>query len=143
MATRGGYIVLATYESSSSDKIYEVRRGGDSVLYCTCRGWVASREIPRACKHCKDYVRIHPGTPYSLVVGGVPATATSVQSVVVVQGKRKPSVVPVAPLPTVQAAENWRDLILAERAIAVKTPREAQAAFDEEISRFANLDLGG
>ena len=68
----GGYIILGHYTSGSSDAIYQVRRGGDGVLYCSCRGWVSNLNAqkraggrePAQCKHTKDYVARHPGTIY-------------------------------------------------------------------------------
>src|SRR3990167_3467131 len=64
MARSGGYVVLNTYPSSSSDALYEVRRGGDGVLYCTCRGWLSNLNAqkrqgsrdPAVCKHTRGYV---------------------------------------------------------------------------------------
>lgn len=44
-------MILATYPSSSSNKIYNVIQGGDGVIYCDCPGWKFSRN----CKHLKMY----------------------------------------------------------------------------------------
>ena len=35
---------------------HEVRVGCDGVVYCTCRGWVASRNVPKACKHLQRFM---------------------------------------------------------------------------------------
>ena len=43
--------VLGTYASSSSNKVYQVIRGHDGVIYCTCPGWKFSRN----CKHLQAY----------------------------------------------------------------------------------------
>jgi hypothetical protein len=44
--------VLATVRSESSAASYEIRRGGDGVVYCTCPSWRFSREA-RDCKHLR------------------------------------------------------------------------------------------
>ena len=45
--------VLETYPSESSNKIHEVRKGADGVVYCTCPGWRFHSK--RWCKHLEDY----------------------------------------------------------------------------------------
>lgn len=47
---RGPIAVLGMFESSSSNKQYEVRVGSDEVVYCTCPGW----RFHRNCKHIKS-----------------------------------------------------------------------------------------
>lgn len=144
------YKVLDTYESSSSSAVYEVRRGGDGVLYCTCRGWVASKDRPRACKHCKDYVARHPGIPWGppgmfavdAVVAGKPAKAPAATP-----GK-KSVVVPAAPPPAAAPSlASFREALRRESAEAqargVRTPAEALAAYESEVGRFLMVDDGG
>jgi len=137
MARSGGYVVLDTYHSSSSSSIYEVRRGGDGVLYCTCRGWVASKSIPRACKHCKSYVAGNPGTVYDL---RAPSAAPAMTPLGSVPTRRKEAAI-AAPVPTVAAGADWRKKLLDEgrRAVSrgVITPPAALTAFAREL----DLDL--
>jgi hypothetical protein len=47
--------VLATYPSSSSNTIHEVRQGDDNVVYCTCPGWRFHNK--RWCRHLEDYTQ--------------------------------------------------------------------------------------
>lgn len=129
----GGYAVLAYCDSSSSDAVYQVRRGGDGVLYCTCRGWVANLNAqkrgrigdPAQCRHTKEYVADHPGTSYG------PAFAKPKPATAAKPGKK-----------IAVATSSWRDLLLQERRAAevrgVQTPAPALAAFDREI---VHLDL--
>ncbi len=67
-----GWILLEQNPSSSGSGIYDLRRGGDGVLYCTCRGWLSNKNahrktrqehLPAECKHTKDYVA-RTGTSY-------------------------------------------------------------------------------
>lgn len=46
--------VLDTYESSSSDVIYEVRKGHDGVIYCTCPAW-RMKQGRASCKHLDQW----------------------------------------------------------------------------------------
>lgn len=44
--------VLAKVPSKSNPaKSYEIRLGGDGVVYCTCRAWVTNK----FCKHLEEY----------------------------------------------------------------------------------------
>ena len=143
----GGYVVLAHYDSSSSDAVYEVRRGGEGTLYCTCRGWVMNlnnksrpASTPAQCRHTKDYVAKHPGTSYGpkYAVASVP---TIVKSVPASQASRRREVEQPKSA-AVPAPVNWREVILREQreaqARGVRTPEVAAAAFAREISE---LDL--
>ena len=44
------YEVLDRFPSSSSDVIYEVRRGADGVVYCCCPAW-RMKQGKASCKH--------------------------------------------------------------------------------------------
>lgn len=50
MPRQSGHI-LATYQSSSGTGGYEIREGGDGVVYCTCTGW----RMRRTCRHLTDW----------------------------------------------------------------------------------------
>ena len=137
-----GYVVLGHYDSSSSGAVYDVRRGGDGVLYCTCRGWVASLNAqkrgrtgaPAECRHTKDYVARHPGTSYG------PAWALKISKVAPAPtGKKQVAAPKVAPA-AAPAPSNWRETLLREQAAAeargMRTPAEAAAAFLREVGSF-------
>ena len=145
MARSGGYVVLATYPSSSSNTVHEVRRGGDGVLYCLCMGWKMNKGSPKTCKHTTDYVRLHPGTSYG--PGYTAAGFTNIAAVgkawasVEKKSSKKPVVVPSAPMTTAPAGADWRARLLAEKTEAEKrgvtTPTAALQAWAKE------LDLDG
>lgn len=148
MATRGGYMVLANYNSSSSNAVYEVRRGGDGVLYCAkedgsgpCMGWLgiknrlsrAGSKDPPACKHMKDYVAHHPGTVFGPPgrfheVRPTTATPTAAKSkapklVAPTQIAPPPptgsaKISPTATLKDAAPANDWRRMLFAERTAA-------------------------
>jgi len=51
-------VVLARVPSSSNpSKSYEIRRGGDGVVYCTCPSWRFQKNSPsnRTCKHIEAW----------------------------------------------------------------------------------------
>lgn len=155
-----GYAVLQdNIPSSSSDNTYQVRRGGDGVLYCTCRGWVVSknskarsRTEPAACTHTKKYVAAHPGTKYG--PPGMFASEGSQTAPVAMTyakksapvGKKLPANVAAA-VTNKPAAANWRDVLLAEQKAAtargVATPAAALSAYSAEVAQFAYLDVEG
>ena len=49
--------ILSTVASSSSDKTYNIVRGADGVVYCTCPAWKFQRLTAegRTCKHIKSW----------------------------------------------------------------------------------------
>jgi len=50
--------VLFEVESASkAGKKYEIRRGADDVVYCTCPAWKFSRRDAKWCKHLEKAVR--------------------------------------------------------------------------------------
>jgi len=42
-----------------SRRPYEIRLGADDVVYCTCRGWAASRGV-KNCRHLKQFFSENP-----------------------------------------------------------------------------------
>jgi hypothetical protein len=46
--------VLKTYASKAASGTYDVRRGKDGKVYCTCPGWKFS-EGDKTCKHVRDF----------------------------------------------------------------------------------------
>lgn len=143
MAARGGYQVLEINHSSSSSAVYETRRGGDGVLYCTCPGWrnnKAPSGTPKVCKHTKQYVvqsqTRNPGTMYG--PPGMFPNLSAVKSIVeknrAVDAKaRRQRTVDMASAPTTPAPADWRAQLLAERQVAeargIVTPPEARSAY--------------
>jgi hypothetical protein len=48
------YEVLVNVPSSSNpDKLYEIRLGSDSKIYCTCPAWRFSKAREKGCKHVR------------------------------------------------------------------------------------------
>lgn len=144
-----GWMLLEQNRSSSGGGLYDLRRGGDLVLYCTCRGWLSNKNahrkarqehLPAECKHTKAYVA-RTGASYGPQYENVASAALS--------SSFKKSVKKVAVLdatPAASAPGNWRDLLLQERKTAeqrgLRTPAAAFAEFKQEVSgRFANLDM--
>lgn len=51
------YEVLERVQSSTrSTTFYQIRRGGDGVIYCTCPGW----RFRGTCSHLQEYLSRHP-----------------------------------------------------------------------------------
>lgn len=50
--------VLQTISSKSSSAVYEIRKGGDGAIYCTCPGWRFSKADPKTCKHLQGFQQI-------------------------------------------------------------------------------------
>ena len=47
--------VLSKFSSSDGTKTYEIRRGKDNAVYCTCPAWRFAHKTPKTCKHLKAY----------------------------------------------------------------------------------------
>lgn len=57
-SSRGQFEVLSTCNSMSGSAVYEVRRGGDGVMYCTCPAW-RMKQGRASCKHLDFYLVQH------------------------------------------------------------------------------------
>lgn len=70
---KGPYTVIRTWPSSSTPgKNYELREGGDGVVYCTCPAWAFSKDDPKECKHMREWMeRAATGLARTFVPGGV------------------------------------------------------------------------
>jgi hypothetical protein len=55
MSSRGQFEILQRFDSRSSSAVYEVRRGGDGVLYCTCPAW-RMKQGTASCRHLDEYL---------------------------------------------------------------------------------------
>jgi hypothetical protein len=139
MFSRGGYVVLEINRSKSNPKAapHELRRGGDGVLYCECRGWKMSHggpqtSTPKKCTHTEAYVRRDPSVSYGPMYGEHSAQAMG-------RIRRAPANdVPVTA--SVYLDIGWKTKLKDERDAAkkrgVETPPSALAAYAVE------LDLG-
>lgn len=133
------YVVLAEYPSSSSNKMHQVRRGGDGVLYCVCLGWAHSKSSPKMCKHTKQYVAANPGTSYGPQYGAPPMAARQAAKVAsfgrrMQEGGISPSTPAVSAVSAAPA--NWRAVLLAEREAAmarVEQVPDALAAYSRDL----------
>jgi hypothetical protein len=54
--------VLATNASASSTTVYEIRRGADQVIYCTCPAW-RMKQGRASCKHLDEWRRVNYARP--------------------------------------------------------------------------------
>lgn len=138
---RGQFTILATNPSSSSPgKVYEVRRGGDGVLYCTCRGWTTHKH----CWHLDSWKASHPH-----LMPQAQTTVAAVQSVAVVRPGAPARVAPpAAPVPLTPAAADWRQRLAIPAVAAHVAPAQpaapAKADMPEQaapLSRFAVLEV--
>lgn len=160
-----GYQVLDEIVSKSSGDSYQIRRGGDGVLYChnetrgrVCQGWLSRKNAIRrqgregredvTCKHVDAYVAqtgfpVVLGKPVSNLAGEWPKGKVpklgSKKYVMTVPEPIKSAGTPAPP--------NWKEIFLKEQQRAeskgMKTPAAALAEFKSEIAgRFAALDVG-
>ena len=47
--------VLSKFASSDGMRTYEIRRGKDNEVYCSCPAWRFSHKTPKTCKHLEAY----------------------------------------------------------------------------------------
>ena len=65
--------VLATVHSFSNGDTYEIRKGADGVVYCSCPAWRFGRGKP--CKHIEEYRKACVGVAVEHVDGAQLALA--------------------------------------------------------------------
>ena len=72
--------ILGYVPSSTPGKHYEIRRGDDGVVYCTCPAWSFGKAKGIPCKHLKGMltgaVTLRPAAPASVAI---PRTPTRVR----------------------------------------------------------------
>jgi hypothetical protein len=59
--------VLATVHSFTNGNTYEIRKGGDGAVYCSCPSWKFGRG--KRCKHLEEYRRACAGVAVEHVDG--------------------------------------------------------------------------
>ena len=57
---------------------YDLTRGTDGVVYCTCRGWKFSKSTPKACRHTKAYLVSRPATEHHFFVQRDPRSNSAI-----------------------------------------------------------------
>lgn len=92
-------MTIATFRSSSSDSIYEVKSGNGGVFYCSCMGWKTSKHQPKTCRHMKELVDAGTLAPDHTLAGGAGSAPP------------KPSPLPPAPV----TSKKKPDLMLAHQ----------------------------
>ena len=69
MPTWGSEVLATVASSSNPSKTYDIIKGGDGVIYCTCTAW----KMHKDCKHLRQY---HSGNAVSAVNAVKPTKAT-------------------------------------------------------------------
>jgi len=48
--------VTVLVENVGSTGRFQIREGGDGVIYCSCPAWRFSKDDPKMCKHLRAYL---------------------------------------------------------------------------------------
>jgi len=56
--------------ASKPGKWYEIRKGADDVIYCSCVAWAMSKKNPKVCKHLRAFLDKNPEIENALVIEG-------------------------------------------------------------------------